>query len=286
MAAKWQWDKETLTLRSSVKTIQFLKALLTSLLFVTPGMTLASFDHSVWQQLLSRAVVAIENGNQTAVDYALLAGDRQQLLGYLQQTGNVTRQEFDGWSLDAQLAFLINVYNAWTVESILREWPDIDSIRDIGFLPNAAWRRRIVQLFGRQVSLDNVEHDMIRGWDRYQEPRIHFAVNCAAIGCPPLRAEAYTGEKLQQQLEDNTRRFLSDSTRNYVEGDTLYLSRIFDWYAEDFEQGWGGADSVLEFVRLYGGSISAKSEDRPWQSEDDLTIRYLDYDWGLNALRR
>ncbi len=244
----------------------------------------AQFDHSRWDALLRSHVVASTGGQQTAVDYAALDSERGKLHAYLEQLAAVDKMTFERWDESEQLAFLINTYNAWTVELILRHWPDIDSIREIGFLPGAAWRQRIVSLFGEQVSLDAVEHDMIRGWGRYNEPRIHFAVNCAAIGCPALRAEAYTGDKLAQQLDNNTALFLADHSRNYIDGETVYLSRIFDWYEEDFEQDWQGFDSVLEFIRHYADAIANNASQESRLNTNELRIRYLDYDWGLNKL--
>lgn len=254
------------------------------LLAGAPG-AMAAPDHGQWQSLLEEYVEEVDGGQATRVDYGGLMNDRARLQGYLDELAAVPREQFEAWPQNTQLAFLINAYNAWTVESILREYPAIDSIRDIGFLPGAAWRRKVVSLFGEQVSLDNVEHDMIRGWDRFQEPRIHFAVNCAAIGCPPLRAEAYTGERLQQQLDDNTRLFLSDRERNYIEGDTAYISRIFDWYEGDFQQGWIGIESVSEFLLRYTDALKIDADTAARMARDEIRLRYLDYDWGLNAAR-
>lgn len=251
-----------------------------------PTVTAADFDHRAWDQLLDEYVQEFDGGQVTAVDYAGITGARSRLTSYLDSLAAVSRPEFDSWAEAEQLAFLINGYNAWTVDLIVSEYSQIDSIRDIGFLPGAAWRRNIVSLFGEQVSLDDVEHGMIRGWDRYQEPRIHFAVNCAAIGCPALRAEAYTGPELESQLEDSTRLFLSDRSRNYIEGDAVYISRIFDWYEEDFEQGWLGVNSVHEFLVRYAEVLGASPEQSAGLRQESLRIRYLDYDWGLNELPR
>ena len=100
---------------------------------------------------------------------------------YLAATAAVTKLTFDSWALEEQLAFLINVYNAATVALILTEYPDLESIRDIGTFLRSPWSREFVALFGGKVTLDNIEHDMIRGWNIYNEPRIHFAVNCFAL---------------------------------------------------------------------------------------------------------
>lgn len=123
---------------------------------------------------------------------------------------------------------------------------------------------------------------MIRGWGRYNEPRIHFAVNCAAIGCPALRPEAYTGDHLEQQLDDSTRRFLSNRSRNYFDGRRMYVSRIFDWYEEDFERGWTSINSVAEFLARYDEALGLDSDVVAALTRGSIRIRHLRYDWGLN----
>lgn len=258
--------------------------LVLALLAVAPGL-MAEITHAEWQSLLEEYVEEVDAGQATRVNYRGLMNDRARLREYLDELAAVPRERFETWPVNTQLAFLINAYNAWTVESILREYPAIDSIRDIGFLPGAAWRRKLVSLFGEQVSLDNVEHDMIRSWERFQEPRIHFAVNCAAIGCPPLRAEAYTGERLEQQLDDNTRLFLSDRDRNYIAGDTAFISSIFDWYKEDFEKDWKGIGSVTDFLLRSADALEMDADTAARMARGEIRLRYLDYDWGLNAVR-
>ncbi len=195
-------------------------------LFVHAAPAFGDFDHGRWNLLLSKHVIVSADGLSTAVDYASLGVNREPLQSYLEETSRVSRASFDAWETSDQLAFLINLYNAATVELILDNMgasDPIDSIRDIGSLFTSAWELERVALFGDLVTLDAIEHDMIRGWGRYNEPRIHFAVNCAAIGCPALRAEAYTGTALEAQLEDATRDFLSDRSRNYFDGRRLRL---------------------------------------------------------------
>lgn len=245
----------------------------------------ADFDHSHWDGLLKKHVLVLRGGEATQVNYDGMLQDRIELAAYLESIGTVTREEFDAWSQAEQLAFLINTYNAWTVELILSEYPGLRSIRQIGFLPFSAWRRKTVNLFDESYSLDEVEHGMIRGWGIYNEPRIHFAVNCAAIGCPALRAEAYQGDSLEQQLEDNTRLFLSDRSRNYFENGQLFVSRIFDWYEEDFEQGWQGINSVSEFLKDFAIELELDSDTIRLLDQERVRIRYLRYDWDLNKVQ-
>ena len=112
---------------------------------------------------------------------------------YLAATSAVSRAEFDRWVPADQLAFLVNAYNAWTVQLVLQGYPKIASIRDLGSLLQSPWKKRFVPLLGETRSLDEIEHSLIRGSGRYREPRAHFALNCASVGCPALRPEAYVG---------------------------------------------------------------------------------------------
>lgn len=253
-------------------------------LLLISGGAFADFDHGQWDMLLNKHVRVLDGGIATQVDYSAMATDRAALKAYLGELAAVPRSVFDSWSTDAQLAFLINAYNAWTVEVVLGEYPDIDSIRDIGFLLTSAWNQDFAQLFGEPVTLDEIEHDMIRGWGLYNEPRIHFAVNCAAIGCPALRAEAYSGDRLERQLDDAARKFLSDRSRNYYDSDRgrMNVSSIFDWYEEDFEKSWGGIESVGEFLANYPSELGLDAATTESLRAGRIRIRHLRYDWGLN----
>lgn len=255
------------------------------LLSLLPFSVHADFDHGEWDSLLREHVRVIDGGIATQVDYSAMAADRSVLKAYLGEVAAIPRSTFDSWPLADQLAFLINAYNAWTVEVILSEYPDINSIRDIGFFLSSAWNQDFASLFGEPVTLDEIEHDMIRGWGLYQEPRIHFAVNCAAIGCPALRAEAFVGEDLEAQLEDSTKKFLADRSRNYFDNGRMYISSIFDWYEEDFEMGWGGIDSVSEFLAGYALELDIDTATASKLRSGDMRIRHLRYEWGLNDIQ-
>lgn len=235
------------------------------------------FDHSAFDILLQNHVKPITGSS--AVDYAGFNQDRAALQAYLKSLSTVSQEVFDGWSLDHQLAFLINAYNAGTVELILTRYPNIKSIRQI----SSPWGKKFVSLFGENVSLDHIEHGLIRG-DRYNEPRIHFAVNCASIGCPPLLNAAYKGEALDAQLEASTKLFLSDKSRNFYDGKRLNISKIFSWYRKDFEQGWGGADSLAEFLSLYKESLSLDEAQVSALVNGDIKIKSTSYDWDLNTI--
>ena len=239
--------------------------------------------HDDWNRLLSHHVEPIDQGHSSAVDYAAMQQERAILTDYLKQLSQITQAEFDAWDKPSQLAMLINAYNAWTVEFILTQYPDLDSIKDLGGFFRSPWNNSFIPLLGKIRSLNDIEHKLIRGSDRYNDPRIHFAVNCASIGCPALREEAYTGAKLELQLTDQTERFLADSSRNYAKGDRVYLSAIFKWYADDFTKGFAETYSVDEFLLLYPTAIKLSPAQQALAQKQQLNIDFLDYDWSLNA---
>lgn len=242
--------------------------------------TAQAFDHSAWNTLLATHVKPLRGGVATAVDYQGMKKDQQALQGYLDELAKVTRADFQQWPKEEQLAFLINAYNAFTVELILVEGQPA-SIRDIGSFLSGPWDKDFFSLFGEPRTLDEVEHEMIRGNPALMDPRIHFAVNCASIGCPALRPEAYTADRLDAQLEDSAKKFLSDNQRNRFNSDTnaLEISKIFDWYEEDFETAAG---SVAEYLLPYADELGVPEEKRELMKADDFTIRHLDYNWKLN----
>ena len=247
-------------------------------LFYNPLESAQSFDHGAFTFLLQKHVKPI--AGSSALDYAAFKRDRVLLRNYLQSLALVSQEVFDSWPNEYQLAFLINAYNAATIELILAHYPKIESIRQI----RSPWSKKFISLFGKKFSLDNIEHDMIRGSGRYNEPRIHFAVNCASIGCPPLLNTAYEGEKLDAQLEASTKLFLSDKSRNFYDGQRLNISKIFSWYRKDFEQGWGGANSLAEFLSLYQESLSLNDTQISALIEGDIKIKSTSYDWDLNII--
>jgi hypothetical protein len=208
------------------------------------------------------------------VDYAGIEGDPRfdEYLALLAQTNPDTL----GTAAE-QLAFWINAYNAYTIKLILDRMP-VESIRDISLgLPIlfGPWSIEIANAGGEIYTLNAVEHDIIR--ERFADPRIHFALVCAAIGCPSLRAEAYEGSRLDEQLEDETRRFITDPAKNRFEvlHRRVRLSEIFSWYSSDFEEQAG---SVTEFI---AGYVTPDAAAMLRSGEFDL--EYLPYDWSLNS---
>lgn len=255
------------------------------LLLATPVHSYA-FDHrhADWTSLLQQHVVWSADGTASQVDYAALQKNRSGLKGYLRTLSAVSQDEFYSWSRVQQLAFLINAYNAFTVELILSKYPDLKSIKDLGGIFSSPWKQKFLLLLGKRRHLDGVEHELIRGSRRYNEPLIHFAVNCASIGCPALRNEAFVADRLDEQLLDQTRRFLTDRSRNRFDTQSgkLQVSSIFDWYEADFEQGWRQYHSMKDFVSIHAKWFSEDPDGQKLLMEGKFRIEYLDYDWRLN----
>lgn len=244
------------------------------------------FDHgyAAWNALLKRHVRWLPDGKQSQVDYRGFAADRAALKQVLDALSGVSQASFDGWSKPQQMAFLINAYNAFTVELILTRYPDLKSIKDLGSLLQTPWKKKFFTLLGEQRHLDWVEHEQLR--PRYQEPRIHAAVNCASIGCPALRDEAFTAERLEAQLEDGMRRFMADRTRNRAQGDRVEISMIFRWFREDFEQGHRGWRRVEDVTAQYAELLTDDPALRERLRKRELRVGHLDYDWALNDVQR
>lgn len=241
-------------------------------------------DHRAWSMLLRKHVVLVNGGTASQVRYAGMARDRAALAAYIDSLAAVGEADFRLWGKAQQLAFLINAYNANMVALVLSRYPDLRSVWDFGKVFNNPFKRRFIRLLGRETSLDGIEHDTIRARGVYDDPRIHMAVNCASVGCPMLREEAYTGARLDAQLEDQTRRFLADRTRNRYNAaaDALEVSEIFKWYREDFESGYGGIASREQFFARYAAQLAASPEHQSRLRAGKTAIRHLDYDWRLN----
>lgn len=242
----------------------FLKASVFSLLLILSQQVWANeVDNSIYAELLKKHV------KDGLVDYAGLKREEGKLDAYLKLL-----EQTDAGSLDEeeQFAFYINAYNAWTIKLILTTYPGVKSIKELRGLFQSPWKKKMVALKEGLMSLDNLEHEIMR--PRFKDPRVHFAVNCASKGCPPLRSEPYCGELLNRQLDEMTIAFINDPRRGRLEGDTLHVSSIFKWYEEDFKDG------VAAFFRWYAKGELKKGLET---LGDSVKIRYLDYDWSLNG---
>ena len=226
-----------------------------------------SFDHEVYEELL-QAHVDSESGT---VDYAALQQEEEKLDSYLSAIADV---DVSTLPKNEQLALLINAYNAYTLKLIAENYP-LDSIRDI----SSPWTTERYEVGGHTLSLDGIEHNLIR--PLFLDPRIHFAVNCAAIDCPHLAEFAFTGDKIDEQLRERTEAILSNEKFLRVENDILHLPKVMDWYSDDFlsESFQGHASTLPEYVAPF-----TTDEVRQFieNHDGDPPTRFLDYDWGLN----
>ncbi len=228
-------------------------------------------DHADYDALLRKYVAG--DGVRYAAWHANTA-DRGLLSRYVarMQTADVSALAGSKGGREAQLAFWLNLYNATTLDLVLGSYP-VKSIKDLG-APKSPWERELVTVEGRKLSLNAIENDVIR--PTFQDPRIHFALNCAAKSCPPLRKGAYLPDSLSRQLDEQTKSFLADERFTRFDGKTLVLSKIFEWYAKDFETAAG---STIAWVRPYVASLAAL----PAGAKVD--VKYADYDWSLNEAR-
>lgn len=235
---------------------------------VGPALASAEGEHEQFTTLLAKHV------KEGRVDYAALQAGPAPLDRYLDFLASVPKSEFSQWDQPRRLAFLINAYNAWTLRLIVDHYP-VGGIKEIGSLLRGPWDRPLVRLFGETLTLNKLEHGIIR--PEYAEPRIHFALVCAAKSCPILRSEAYTGPRLEAQLLDQTRHFLATPSKNRVDSQArvVHLSPIFKWYGGDFEVSGG---SVLAFLKPHWPGGSGPVEG------DGYTVRYTEYDWSLNGI--
>ena len=222
----------------------------------------ATIDHVIWDELTGDHV-----NKDGTVDYRGFISEKDKLEKYLSLL-STNAPDKEGWSTEAQLAYWINAYNAFTVKLIVDNYP-LESIKDIkkGIpMVNSVWDIKFIEIGGESLDLNKIEHGILR--KEFNEPRIHFAINCASVSCPSLRNEAYTAERLEKQLDEQTRMFLSDQSKNRLTSSHVEISKIFQWFGGDFTKD----GTIIDFLNRYSDTrINA-----------DARISYLEYDWNLN----
>jgi len=242
----------------------------------------AGLDFAAYRDLLARVV----HGDR--VDYGTIVRDRRALDAIVEQFAAVPRDTEQGWRRPDRMAFWINAYNLLTLRAIVDHYPirgslfsrsPRNSIRQIdGVWTTLKWRTA-----GREVTLDQIEHGILR--PEFGDARVHMAVNCASKGCPPLRGEPYSGANLDRQLDEAARRYLASPAGARVSGDRLLVSRIFEWYGDDFVEQYAAmhpgtgrpAERAIQgFVEKYGPAEAAAA------AKAGSAVRFLDYDWSLN----
>ena len=210
-------------------------------------------DHSIWDQLLKNYVA--DNGK---VNYKGFKQDAKLLNDYIDYLA--TKIPSENWSKQEKLAYFINVYNANTIKLIIDNYPT-KSIKDI----KNPWSKNRIKIGEEDFSLEDIEHKILR---KMNEPRIHFAINCASASCPKLLNMAYTADNIETLLEKATKDFISDFDKNKISKENVQLSKIFDWYKKDFTKN----GSLIDYINQYSKV----------KIDSDAKIFYLEYDWNLN----
>jgi len=245
----------------------------------------STFDHEYWDY----AKVLHDYLRATRVDYTELRRGRSALDAVVTQLAEPGADEERRWTRDERLAFWINAYNIFTLRAIVDHYPirstlftlqPRNSIRQI----DGVWTTLTWKAAGRTLTLDDIEHKILR--PEFKEPRVHFAVNCASVGCPPLGAEPYRPATLDTQLDAAARRYLASERGTSIDGSILRVTEILEWYGEDFVARFapdaaGAADRVDRAIRgvvaRFGPPAAADLARKP-----TTRIRFLDYDWSLN----
>lgn len=230
---------------------------------IPSGSTAQPPSHSIWNSLLQKHV-----DDKGFVGYKGIINDKAKFQEYLDLLSNTPPS--DKWSKKQKMAYWINAYNAFTVKLIIDNYP-VKSIKDIGSsiqIPfvNTPWQYKFFKIGGEEMKLDQIEHKILR--KEFDDPRIHFAIVCASYSCPRLLNQAYTADKLDDQLNKQAKYFLANKTKNEITADKLKLSKYFTWYKGDFTKN----SSLIEYLNKYA----------PVHINKDADIEYKDYNWSLN----
>jgi hypothetical protein len=249
--------------------------------FVAPARA-QSFDYSAWGSVLAHNVTA-----EGRVDYAALKASPADLSRAVAEIAarSPHSNPADFPTRNDQMAYWINAYNTLVIEGIIEDWP-VKSVRDMGLLPFSFFRKKRFRVGGREITLDNIEHDMLR--KRYADPRIHFAINSASASCPLLRNTPYHAATLDAELDEAVRIFFADPVRGMkidAAKDTVEFSGILKWYGEDFERyerghGWKGAGSPLI---AFAEKFSSDATRQALAALKNPQVKFLDYDWSVNS---
>jgi hypothetical protein len=213
----------------------------------------ADLDHSNWDKLLKKYVA--ENGN---VDYKGFKSDKETLDTYVMYLSQQVPEK--SWTVEEQLAYFINIYNANTIKLIVDNYP-LKSIKDI----SSPWLKNRIKIGDEDFSLADIENGVLR---KMNEPRIHFAINCASVGCPKLLNEAYTAKNVMDLMDKASKEFINNKDKNEIASNRVKISEIFKWYKSDFTEN----GTVIDYINQFSNTkINANTE-----------INYKDYDWSLN----
>ena len=234
-----------------------------TMVLTTTAIAVQGVDNSLYAELLKKYV------KDGVVNYRGLKNEESVLDKYLKILEEVDSKRL---SHNEQFAFYINAYNSWTIKLILSGYPGVKSIKELGSLFKSPWKKKICRIDGKIIALDDIEHSILR--PEFKDPRVHFAINCAAKSCPPLRSEPYRWGEIDQQLDEMTRAFINDLENYRLEDHTLYVSSIFKWFAEDFNE-----DIIGFFLKYAKGDLKGQLD----VNKEKIKVNYLDYNWSLNG---
>ncbi|MBU8848537.1 MAG: DUF547 domain-containing protein [Desulfobacterales bacterium] len=232
------------------------------LFFAVHSMAEDNIDNQIYASLLKKHVI------NNKVNYDGFKKDEKLLDEYLAILSRTNIKSLSGNDL---FAFYINAYNAFTIKLVLTKYPGINSIKEIGGFFSNPWNKKFISLQKKTVSLDYIEHKILR--PKFKDPRVHFAINCASKSCPPLRNEPYEGQILATQLDAQAKDFINNKKNVFVKDDTLFTSKIFKWFEDDF------SDNSLFFIKSYA---SKELKEKLNSTKNNIKTVYLDYDWSLN----
>lgn len=227
-----------------------------------------NINHSLWQQFLNNNVL-IDKSDKRTVNYAQVnQRDKQLLIDYLAQMQSIDPRKYHK---NEQFAYWVNLYNALTIHIVLKHYP-IESIKDIGDGYTGPWNFPVATIAEQPVTLNNIEHGILRSL--WQEPRVHYVINCASIGCPDLPLQALTADNTEEQLNIGAKRFIAQSKGIEIRNNELVLSSIYNWFIADFG---GDIDEVLNHISLFAEpALAEKIKSR------SQNVKF-DYNWKLNA---
>lgn len=257
-------------------------------------MLLTNISHAFDQSHKGLTAVMKKFNTGGLINYKGLKADPSLLTSYTKSLKEITTDDFQKWPEKDKVSFWINAYNAFTLKAIIDNYPikssffksviyPKNSIRQI----SGVWDKLKFPVLDKDLTLEQIEHEILR--KEFNEPRIHMALVCAALSCPPLREEAFTGEKFEAQMKDQARRFFATPTNFKIDSseDAVYVSQIFNWFGEDFNKNYGTTDkfanhnekerSVLNYLSQF-----LSEADQRYLDSAKYEVEYLKYDWTLN----
>ncbi|MDC0230909.1 DUF547 domain-containing protein [Aureispira] len=221
-----------------------------------PEPSKSALSHEIFDELLGKYV-----NNSGGVDYNAFIKSKSRLNDYLTLLKDNAPES--SWSQNKEMAYWINLYNAFTIHSILEKYP-VSSIMDLE--GGKVWDKKKIDVAGKSLTLNIIEKEKLL--KRFKEPRIHFAVNCAAASCPPLLNKAWTEDNVQRYLSKQAKAFINSTKFNFLSSNSIEISQIFNWYAGDF----GGSDKVVNFIQRYADT----------KVDDNASVKFKEYIWKLN----